>query len=140
MGKIRVREPLIVFFILLLAGCGEAQFYKHLQYENKSVKAENVSNEIIEETANELGYNHCDDGIGYCKGQVYYFSIKQVSTQGFELVFFHSFGGYPGPENKNVSDFASALGSKCGACVIKEKESSSWGFHDEETDWVQVHP
>ena len=130
----------LVVFVFLISGCGEAQFYKHVQYENKAIHTESMSKDTIEKTASSLGYSPCSEGGGYCKDEIYYFSIKQVSKQGFELVFFHSFGGYPGPENKNVNEFSAALASNCSDCTIKIKESSSWGFRDEESSWVQLHP
>ena len=131
---------ILILFFLTLSGCGEAQFYKHLQYENNAVRTEGANKDAIERTANSLVYSLCEEGIGYCKDGQYIFSINQISPKGFELVFFHSFGSYPGPENENVSKFSEALAKNCGACSIREKESSSWGFRNEETNWVQTYP
>lgn len=127
---------LIVTLVFFLTGCGEAIFYKHIQYSD-SMSDELRVKELILTVSSLLGYSACDNG--YCKDGAS-FSIKQASGNGFELVFFHSFGNYPGPDNKYVSEFSAELSEKCTSCIVKEKESSVWGFVDDSSDWVQISP
>lgn len=126
-----------IFCFLSLTSCGEAVFYKHIQYLDGNSLAVEKMESLILSVSTSLGYETCK--LGYCKSNSS-FSVKEVSANGFELVFNHSFGSYPGSENTFVDLFSAKLAEKCSRCTIKTKESSVWGFVDNESDWTQIHP
>ncbi len=132
-----MNKILLMSLLLALTGCGEAVFYKHVHYSDLEVENSSRINNLVLSVSSSLGYLKCD--VGFCKDNSS-FSIEHLSGNSFELKFFHSFGFYSGQKNKDVIEFTSKLEESCESCVIKEKNSSIWGFVANNSDWVQVHP
>ena len=84
-----------------------------------------------------MGYSACEDlQGGYCNDeQQFVFNLVDIDKSSFHLVFFHSFGSYPGPKNIDLEHVAKELQRTCESCIIETKDSSIWGFIKDHSEW-----
>ena len=117
-----------------LIGCGEAVFYKNLMVSSNN---EDKPINAVTETADSLGYSVCSEV--FCIDKTKY-HVTHLDKSSVIVTFLHSFGYYPGPENKNVDKFIDQLESVCPTCEIKMNETSKWGFLENDKDWLRIYP
>ncbi len=137
-------KQLFPFILLItsLSACGEAVFFKHIKYDfGQSDKCNFI--ELTKKTANYLGYKICEsdsDRPRYCNQKTrYWFEIEYLKPNKAELIFYHSFGSYPGPKNLAVEEFAHYIHEQCDSATIETKESSKWGFKEDNFQWIKMN-